>query len=243
MDEVRAQRTLMKSAPELWHQVSDRDVLARRLAGFGEIRITRTERQRRVTWEGDGASGDVTLEPAGWGTRVTLTARRQRIAMAPASPVPHNASAGRPTTTAELGTTVESPAISSPKPWGEEYRPGIAPAPSDSATTLESPAIVETQTLEPPAARPRGLLARLLRRQAALAPTEAPACHERPSPAPARVLEPLATAELVAEPAKQPAIPEQIPRARRAEDAVDRKCLAAMLDQLGANHHRPFSRG
>ncbi|TML98578.1 MAG: hypothetical protein E6G10_22260, partial [Actinobacteria bacterium] len=69
-----AQRTLVKSPPELWSELSDPDGLARRLGTFGEIRITRLEPEATVAWEGDGARGTVRLEPAGWGTRVTLTA-------------------------------------------------------------------------------------------------------------------------------------------------------------------------
>src|SRR5436190_7780336 len=69
-----AQRTLVKSAPELWSEVSDPDTLGRRLAAFGEIRITRLEPETTVAWEGDRARGTVELEPSGWGTKVTLTA-------------------------------------------------------------------------------------------------------------------------------------------------------------------------
>src|SRR5205085_5240532 len=68
-----AQRTLVKSAPELWSEVSDPDTLGRRLAGFGEIRITELEPEATVAWEGDRARGTVRLEPAGWGTKVSLT--------------------------------------------------------------------------------------------------------------------------------------------------------------------------
>src|SRR3954447_14430367 len=75
MDDPRAQRTLVKSPPELWAEVSDVGALARHLGEFGEIRITRLEPETTVAWEGDRACGTVALEPAGWGTKVTLTAR------------------------------------------------------------------------------------------------------------------------------------------------------------------------
>lgn len=74
MPEPRAQRTLVKSPPELWAELSDMSALARHLGEFGEIRITRTEPESVVEWEGDLASGSVRLEPSGWGTKVTLTA-------------------------------------------------------------------------------------------------------------------------------------------------------------------------
>ena len=74
MQQPRAQRTLVKSPPELWAQVSDVEALARHLGDFGEIRIIRLEAETTVAWEGDRARGTVQLEPSGWGTRVTLTA-------------------------------------------------------------------------------------------------------------------------------------------------------------------------
>src|SRR3954452_25554856 len=75
MDEPRAQRTLVKSPPELWAEISDVAALARHLGEFGEIRITRLEPETAVAWEGDRARGTVQLEASGWGTKVTLTAR------------------------------------------------------------------------------------------------------------------------------------------------------------------------
>jgi hypothetical protein len=71
---MEAKRTLVKSPPELWAEVSDVAALARHLGEFGEIRITRTEPEAVVEWEGDRTSGSVRLEPSGWGTKVTLTA-------------------------------------------------------------------------------------------------------------------------------------------------------------------------
>jgi hypothetical protein len=71
---LEAKRTLVKSPPELWAEVSDAASLARHLGEFGEIRITRTQPESVVEWEGDLASGSVQLEPSGWGTKVTLTA-------------------------------------------------------------------------------------------------------------------------------------------------------------------------
>src|SRR3712207_6652143 len=74
MPPLEAKRTLVKSPPELWAEVSDAGALARHLGEFGEIRITRTQPETVVEWEGDRASGCVRLEPSGWGTKVTLTA-------------------------------------------------------------------------------------------------------------------------------------------------------------------------
>jgi hypothetical protein len=74
MPEPRAQRTLVKSPPEIWSEISDVSTLARHLGEFGEIRITRLEAETTVVWEGDTARGTVELEPSGWGTKVTMTA-------------------------------------------------------------------------------------------------------------------------------------------------------------------------
>jgi hypothetical protein len=74
MAEHEAARTLVKSPPELWEACSDAESLGRHLRPFGEIRITRLEPETTVAWEGERASGTVTIEPSGWGTKVTLTA-------------------------------------------------------------------------------------------------------------------------------------------------------------------------
>jgi hypothetical protein len=74
MTQYKASRTLVKSPPELWSEVSEAASLKRHLDQFGEIRITRLEPETAVAWEGESARGTVKLEPSGWGTSVTLTA-------------------------------------------------------------------------------------------------------------------------------------------------------------------------
>jgi hypothetical protein len=78
MNDPRARRTLVKSPPELWAELSEPAALARHLDEFGEIRITRLEPERTVAWEGDHVRGTVRLEPGGWGTTVTLTAKLEQ---------------------------------------------------------------------------------------------------------------------------------------------------------------------
>ena len=73
MTSLQASRTLVKSPPELWAELSELGSLARHLGEFGEIRITKVDPESRVEWEADCASGTVRLEPSGWGTRVVLT--------------------------------------------------------------------------------------------------------------------------------------------------------------------------
>ena len=85
---MEAKRTLVKSPPELWAELSELSALARHLGEFGEIRITRTEPETVVEWEGDLASGSVRLEPSGWGTKVTLTALPVMLDPPPPEPEP-----------------------------------------------------------------------------------------------------------------------------------------------------------
>lgn len=74
MNDTCVSRTLVKSPPELWSEISDLASLAEHLGEFGEIAITRLEPESTVAWEGESASGTVALEPTAWGTKVTLTA-------------------------------------------------------------------------------------------------------------------------------------------------------------------------
>lgn len=71
------QRTLVKSPPELWAEISDPEALARHLGEFGEIRITRVQPEQKVEWEAAEASGSIVIKPSGWGTKVKLTVSRE----------------------------------------------------------------------------------------------------------------------------------------------------------------------
>src|SRR4051812_21390156 len=74
MPDLTAKRTLVKSPPELWEELSEVEGLAKHLGAFGEIKITKLEPEHTVAWEGEHASGTVSIEPSGWGTKVTLRA-------------------------------------------------------------------------------------------------------------------------------------------------------------------------
>jgi hypothetical protein len=74
MLDLTAKRTLVKSPPELWEELSEVERLAKHLGAFGEITITKLEPEHTVAWEGEHASGTVSIEPSGWGTTVTLRA-------------------------------------------------------------------------------------------------------------------------------------------------------------------------
>ena len=88
MQHLTVKRTLVKSPPELWSELSEVERLARHLDAFGEIKITRLEPESTVAWEGEGASGTVSIEPSGWGTKVTLTARVEGDDPVPEPPAP-----------------------------------------------------------------------------------------------------------------------------------------------------------
>src|SRR5919198_348472 len=125
MPEPSAQRTLVKSPPELWAELSDIESLARHLGEFGEIRITRLEPETTVAWEGDRARGTVQLEPSGWGTKVTLTAE-----LAEAVPA-----------AAEAEPSVEPEAVAvEPEPLAPEPEPEpVAPEPEPVAVAEPDP--------------------------------------------------------------------------------------------------------
>jgi hypothetical protein len=75
MPELSVNRTLVKPPPEVWSEFSEVEQLANHLGEFGEISISRLEPEHHtVAWEGERASGTVTLEPFGDGTRVIIKA-------------------------------------------------------------------------------------------------------------------------------------------------------------------------
>src|SRR5918911_1423217 len=99
MPDLTAKRTLVKSPPELWEELSEVEGLAKHLGAFGEIKITKLEPEHTVAWEGEHASGTVSIEPSGWGTKVTLHA--------------------------ELPQEPEEPAADEPEPIAEETEPTV----------------------------------------------------------------------------------------------------------------------
>ena len=70
MTTLEVSRTLVKSPPELWEELQGE----RLPEAVGCDRVSVAEEERRIEWEGDGARGAAVLEPAGWGTKLTLTA-------------------------------------------------------------------------------------------------------------------------------------------------------------------------
>lgn len=219
MPEATVKRTLVKSPPELWAEISDADALARHLGEFGGIRITRTDPETTVAWEGDRARGTVEIEESGWGTKVTLTAE----------PVeePDPVEEEEPPAPTVRSPLPEQGEMLAP-PEQEEEEPAPAPAP-------------------PPAAKKPGFWARLFGRKAVLADTAPdpvatppaavapePEAEPEPEPVPVAAAEPEPVATTVTDPL--PAVVPPLDAARTEE------ILNGVLDDLGAAHHRPFSR-
>lgn len=260
MTDLTVQRTLVKSPPELWSELSEVEGLARHLGELGEIRITRTAPETTVAWEGDHASGTVEIEPAGWGTKVTLTAAVSEPA-ADAAPV---ASAEPPVAAAEPPVASAEPPVGGAEgPVGETPRlreelDRIVTRAQDSYR--DELAHWGERRAEPSPGHRRSRLARLWRRgwrrggeetivaqrlQRAEKPAETVGAAERSPPAkqgtapaqPAPVTEPSQAGgggEGVETPQAQPATPID-------PDHV-RAVLEHALESLGAAHHRPFSR-
>jgi hypothetical protein len=186
------QRTLVKSPPELWAELSDPATLARHLGELGEIRITRTEPEKTVEWEAEDTSGTVRLKPSEWGTKVTLTATREI-----------------PTPELSIEPTPELSIEPTPEPEPE-------PEP-------ESVVVVEPEPR-------RGLFARIFGRRRKVEPMPEP--------------EPQAQEEEQEEEQEedQPDIAAELVALEESMVAETTAVLTAVLDRLGAAHHRPFSR-
>jgi hypothetical protein len=73
MPRFEVSRTLVKSPPELWAELGP-DCLEKAL---GAVSVEETEAERELTFSGNGVHGSAVLEPAGWGTKVTLTAETE----------------------------------------------------------------------------------------------------------------------------------------------------------------------
>lgn len=70
MANVEVSRTLVKSPPELWEELTA-ECLEK---AVGTVTLEETEPERSLAWKAEGAQGTASIEPAGWGTKVTLTA-------------------------------------------------------------------------------------------------------------------------------------------------------------------------
>ncbi len=252
MDEIQVRRRLVKSAPELWAEVSDVESLARRLGELGEITITRSEPETTVAWEGEHASGTVAIEGSGWGTAVTITARLAQppVPDEPSEPVAETPEPGPPVPAPDPAPPAPGPDPGPPTPDPAPPAPGPAPGPPGP------PEPGPQMDASEPAARP-GFFARLLGRRRAAAVAEVPLApvpdappepDPEPLPEPERLpeREPFPDPEPLPEPEplpdREPLPPDPAPAAGPSPDVV-RSVLERALEDLGTAHHRPFSRG
>ena len=247
---TEVQRTLVKSPPELWSELSNPEALARHLSELGDVRITAVEPETKVEWEAEGSSGIVHLKQSGWGTKVTLTVTRAAPAGEEAPSAPEPIAEPEPASTdAERVAAVEpetepEPAAKSAddKPAGEV---GHGPEPVAELTTTEPvdvaepmpvvepepvAAVAEQETTTEPDTRP-GFFARLFRRGHAKRRVLAEALAEFDAVTP----EPDIEIEIVALAVPEPVYPEPAiepePEPEVAEPPTD---LAAELASVEA---------
>jgi hypothetical protein len=258
MPDLTAKRTLVKSPPELWEELSEVDGLMKHLSAFGEIRITKLEPEHTVAWEGEHGSGTVSIEPSGWGTKVTLHAELpdtpdpEPVAVEPEPEAEPEPAAAEPAPEPEPEPVAAEP---DPEPIAKEADPEPVAAAPDPEPIAEAP--------EPPRQR-RGFFAWLFRTRTdppvtaaepvAAGPEPEPIAIE-PEPEPAQVT--IEAEAIVVDPEPDPE-PEPKPGPEshsepepesqsEPETGLDperaRVVLDEALDALGAAHHRPFSRG
>ncbi len=273
MPSCEVQRTLVKSPPELWAELSDPASLAKHLGEFGEIRTVRIEPETAVEWEAEDVRGIVELKASGWGTKVTLTAVRE--VAEEETPTPSVAAEPQSLEPlVEVDTELVKTVVES------ELAPLAEPDPESSA--LAEPVVLaepEPELLaEPEPERRPGLFARLFRRRRKGLPTPAPevlatdeplatgesAAIEEPnlyeSPAPHELVAtgefipvgehvvmeepaPREAPEPASAPPDRPDLAAELAQVEQAMVEQDTALLTAVLDRLGAAHHRPFSRG
>jgi hypothetical protein len=225
MTSLQASRTLVKSPPELWAELSELESLARHLGEFGEIRITKVDPESRVEWEADRASGTVRLEPSGWGTRVVLTVDTPEATpevaqpeVAPPEPEPE-------------------PVAVEPEPEPVAIEPELEPAPEPPAKRgwlsrlfRRAPAPSPVPVVQaPPVVQEEDPV--LVEEPEAPSTTPEPAADIPPDRAFGTIEWETLEAPVEEEPEPAPLPPDEA-------HAV----LTGVLDTLGAAHHRPFSR-
>ena len=189
------QRTLVKSPPELWAELSNPEALARHLGELGDVRIVRVDPETAVEWEATRASGRVLIEPSGWGTKVTLTVTQH--APPPDQPAPERPAEAaldaaaqpqpEPEATAEPEPEPEAAAELEPEPEQAAAEPEPEPEPDPVAehepepeAEFQAPAVFEEPAIlasAPPEQAPApesrgGFFARLFRGRRDLEPIE-----------------------------------------------------------------------
>jgi hypothetical protein len=69
---IQLERTLVKSPPELWEELSDIE------RWLGDVDVSRRDPPTSLLWIGRGARGVIELEASGWGTKVRARVEMDR---------------------------------------------------------------------------------------------------------------------------------------------------------------------
>jgi hypothetical protein len=69
---IQLERTLVKSPPELWEELSDIE------RWLGDVEVARRDPPTSLLWSGRGARGTIELEASGWGTKVRARVEMDR---------------------------------------------------------------------------------------------------------------------------------------------------------------------
>jgi hypothetical protein len=252
------QRTLVKSPPELWAELSDPAALARHLGDLGDVgdmRIVRVQAEERVDWEAHNISGSVLMKASGWGTKVTLRVSRELGQIEP--PIAEAAEAPED----EPAQTVDA---ADPEAAADVDNSQAAEAPSEAEPEAEGPLSEEIPSAQEPAnEKPtlelyRGFFSRLFRRRRPALQPE-PVAMTTASAEPVSAQDDRAQTGTPATMPERPTNPEPVAAEPPAQEpssdiSADLKAaeevaagevtavLTATLDRLGAAHHRPFSR-
>ena len=224
---LEARRTIVKSPPELWAELSDPESLAKHLEAFGEIRITRLDPESTVAWEGDRARGTVELSASGWGTKVTLTAERVEDEATLQQPLAGEDEAAAP------------PPEPEPEPPAPPKKRGFF---ARLFGRKQPEVVAEAAPARPAAEEPEAVLAP--EPEAVAAPE--PEVVAEAAPAPPAAEEPEVVAEVEPEVVAAPEVVVDEPAGEitvtRLADEEAQGVLDGVLDALGSAHHRPFSR-
>jgi len=207
MPDLTAKRTLVKSPPELWAELSEVEGLSRHLGEFGEIKISRLDPEKTVAWEGEHASGTVEIESSSWGTKVVLTAEISEAAENETEDdgrrqAPGGRRESSPEAEAEAESEVEPETVAGPE-LTVEPAPEVEPAPNPETrpyqqapwlnpppppehdlVTEEAEQVFAAEAEATPAPRRRGFFSRWLfrERRGSEAPHPEPESESAPAP-------------------------------------------------------------
>jgi hypothetical protein len=230
MPAYEVSRTLVKSQPEVWAEIEKAERLAE-LLGDDAIRITRSEPESAIAWEGTSASGTIEITASGWGTKVSLKTEVERAPepVAAAEPEPE------PEAVVEPEPELEPEAAVEPEPEPEAViEPEAEPEVEMETVGEAAPKVSFWQKIKNAfggkSVEPAVEAAEL---EAVIEPEPEAIVEPEPEPAPEPEPEPEPVAAAEPEPAPEPT-PEPVDYEAR---------MTALLDHLGSAHKRPFVNG